>query len=136
MTRKNSFNMKTVTRRSRKRLRVKTKKKVSLADVRKIYKDFVEISIVERLIKYGKVQVDKNFALEIVGKKAIKIIALKKGGIASTANINPMRKGLTYKIVLTDTNFKGHLIYIANPAIKKAVHKALMETNNYYRIAV
>lgn len=128
--------MSTVTRRARKRLRVKCKKKIGLADVRKICKDFVEMSIVERLIKYGKVQVDKNFSLEIVGKKSIKVIALKKGGIASTANINPMRKGLTYKIVLTDTNFKGYLVYMANPVIKKAVHKALMETNNYYRIAV
>jgi len=102
-----------------------------------VWKDYINLSLVPELLKYGKVQIDKRTSIEIVGKKEIKVLYLKKGGVSSTTKYNKMREGISYKIVLNDSNFKnGTLIFKANSNIKKAVSEALMNTNNYYRIAV
>lgn len=135
MIRKSSFDMKIIRRRARKKLRVKHGVKIKLSDVDKIWKDYVNLAVIAPLVKSGKVQIDNNTSIEIVGKKVIKVINLKKGGKASTSNFNPRRPGLTYKIVYTDLNHKkGALIFTASPMIKKTVNEALLNTNNYYRI--
>lgn len=132
---KSNFDMKIIRRRARKKLRIKHGVKIKLSDVDKIWKDYLNLAIIARLIKFGKVQIDNNTSVEIVGKKVIKVINLKKGGKASTSNINPRRPGLIYKIVYSDLNHKkGTLVFTASPMIKKAVNEALLNTNNYYTI--
>lgn len=113
-----------------------TKKKVKLSQVADVWKDFVQIEIVNELIKHGKVQIDKNIKMEIVGKRAIKPILIKKTGkIQSTTKANPMRSGIIYKLTYTDSTFKnGKLIFTATPDIKLQISKALMTTSNYYKI--
>lgn len=132
---KNSFDMRIIRRRARKKLRVKHGVKIKLSEVDKIWKDYVNLAIIKPLIKFGKVQIDKNTSIEIVGKKTLKIINLKKGGKASTSNVNSRRPGLTYKVVYFDSNYKrGALVFTASPIIKKSVNEALLNTNIYYRI--
>ena len=43
-------------------------KTIKLSDVDRIWLDYVEYAIVEPLLKYGKVEVDNNITIEIVGK--------------------------------------------------------------------
>ena len=137
MHKSNNFDMSVLRRRARKKLRVKYGVKAKLSYIDSVWKDYINLSLVPELLKYGKVQIDKQTSIEIVGKKEIKLLYLKKGGVSSTTKYNNMRAGISYKIVLTDANFKnGTLIFTANSNIKKAVSNALMNTNNYYRIAV
>jgi len=129
--------MSVLRRRARKKLRDNYGLKIKLSYVDMVWKDYINLSLVPELLKYGKVQIDKRTSIEIVGKKEIKVLYLKKGGVSSTTKYNKMREGISYKIVLNDSNFKnGTLIFKANSNIKKAVSEALMNTNNYYRIAV
>jgi len=137
MHRSNNFDMSVLRRRARKKLRDNYGLKIKLSYVDMVWKDYINLSLVPELLKYGKVQIDKRTSIEIVGKKEIKVLYLKKGGVSSTTKYNKMREGISYKIVLNDSNFKnGTLIFKANSNIKKAVSEALMNTNNYYRIAV
>jgi len=137
MHRSNNFDMSVLRRRARKKLRENYGLKIKLSYVDMVWKDYINLSLVPELLKYGKVQIDKRTSIEIVGKKEIKVLYLKKGGVSSTTKYNKMREGISYKIVLNDSNFKnGTLIFKANSNIKKAVSEALMNTNNYYRIAV
>jgi len=137
MHRSNNFDMSALRRRARKKLRDNYGLKIKLSYVDMVWKDYINLSLVPELLKYGRVQIDKRTSIEIVGKKEIKVLYLKKGGVSSTTKYNKMREGISYKIVLNDSNFKnGTLIFKANSNIKKAVSEALMNTNNYYRIAV
>ncbi len=124
-------------KRGRKRLRLKSGKKVNNSFVRELWKDYINLSILPMLLKYGKVQIDKNCSLEIVGHREIKLIKLKRNGkISSTTLENKLRSGISYKIVLNDRNYRGGtLIFQACPMIKKAVSDHLKNSNTYYRIA-
>lgn len=131
---RSNFDMKIIRRRARKKLKSKYKKLIKLSEVDDIWKDYVSL-LADQLVKRGKVNIDKNASIEIIGKEEIKVIVLKKGGLASTADVNLRRPGLTYKIVYTDTNYrKGSLLFTASKLIKDKVHNALINTNNYYRI--
>lgn len=132
-------------RRIKKRMRKKHKKTVALSKVDKLWKEYVQYGLIEELIKKGKVQVDKNFSIEIVGQKLTdnpRLMEIFKRGIGSkgslitpTANLHKGRQGYVYSIVVEDKNFKeGKLMFDADPAIKKAVFTALATTSNYYRI--
>lgn len=142
---KNRFDMPLVRRRIRKTLRRKSKKSVSLTKIDQVYKDWVKHYLIAELVKYGKVQVDKNFSLEIVGQRIVDNVQMQKlfsrgvgirGGILTdSANLNKGRPGIFYRIVMVDKSFKdGKLKFEAHPAIKKAVHDALVNTNTHYRI--
>lgn len=132
------FNMSDVCKRANKRLKAKCGKKVNNSFIRKFWKDYIELSVIPILLKYGKIKIDKNCSLEIVGEKKIKLIKLKRNGkLSSTTLENKLRAGIVYKIVLTDNSYKhGSLIFQANKTIKEAVTEALMNTNTYYRIVV
>ena len=136
MHKSSKFDMALLRRRCRKTMRVKHGKKIQLSLVDRVWKDYINLSLIPSLINYGKVQIDKHTSIEIVGKKEIKLLYLKKGGVSSTTTCNKLRAGISYKIVYSDTNFKnGVLVFKANNNVKKAVSEALMNTNNYYRIA-
>lgn len=143
---KRKFDMPTVRRRARRLVKKRYGKRIKLTKVDKIWKEFVKYGIVRELLKYGKVQIDKNFSMEIVGrnitedKKLFKIfvrgIGVRNGIITNSANLNKGRDGYVYHIVLTDNNFKeGVLIYKPTDKIREAVHNSLVNTNTYYRIA-
>jgi len=134
-----------VVARIKKRLRKTNKKTVSKKKIREVWRDWVDIMIIEQLVEKGKVQVDKSFSLEIVGKRLVEdkrkmrlladgLIATKSG-IKEVGKLNQTRKGFTYSIVMKENRFKeGVLMFDADPKIRKAVHEALCNTSKYYRI--
>lgn len=141
---KYKFDMPKIRRRCRKVLRKRFKKKIKLNDVDRLWKQYVEYGIVRQLLKYGKVQIDKNWSMEIVGYRITEDrnfntfargIGVRNGIITPSANLHKGRDGYVYHIELTDNNFKeGVLIYKPSKKMSKAVHEALVNTNNYYRL--
>lgn len=142
---KYAFDMPSLRRRIKTRMRKKHKRKIKLNEVDKIWKAYVEEGIVKPVLKYGKVQVDKNFSIEIVGQRIVenkKMFSILSRGIGMTkngymresANLNQGRDGLFYKIEVVDKNFKGKLYFDADAKIKKRVHEELKNTNTYYRV--
>ena len=142
---KSKFDMPEVVSRIKKRFRKTNKKTVSKSKIRKVWRDYVDIMIIEPLIDKGKVQIDKHFSLEIVGKRLVddknKMRLLTNGkigtrsGVKDVGKLNQTRKQFTYKIVMTENRFKeGVLMYDADKKISKAVHNALCNTTKYYRI--
>ena len=139
------FNMKVIRRRCKKLMRKKFKKKIALKVVDKVWKEYVEHAIVRKMLKYGKVKIDENFSIEIVGQRIVdnpqiysilsRGIGITKNGIIKpSANLCKERDGYFYKIVMEDKNYKGKLYFEANDKIKKRVHNELKNTNTYYRI--
>ncbi len=140
------FSMPVIRRRCKKMMRKRFKKTIKLSILDKVWADWVELAVIRPLIKYGKVVVDHNFTIEIVGKhyfkdkgasaKYIKGIAVTSNGFKVTAQrlaIN--RKDYLYKIVVTDNNYKkGQLIFKADEKLKKRVREALENTQTFYRI--
>lgn len=117
----------------------------SLSEIDKIWKDYVKHGLVDELIHNGKVVVDKNFSIEVVGQPIVdnpKMYAIFSRGagikgnmVTKGANLQKGRTGVFYDIVLTDKNFKeGVLIFKPHPDISRAVHEALVNTNHHYRI--
>jgi len=126
-------------------MRKRYKKRIELSKVDEVWKDWVEIMIVEPLLKGHKVNIDKHCTLEIVGSRVIdnkKVFNLLSNGIMvqgrmvkKAIKLNQTRKGLTYRIEMIDNNFKeGKLLFTAAPYIKKRVNESLKNTNTYYRI--
>lgn len=142
----NFFDMKVLRRRAKKMMRKKYKKTIKLSDVDKIWEEYCRYGVVKPLIRYGEVNIDQYTKLEIVGKKIVddsKAFALMSNGLMATKSgylkpvgtLNPLRGDVVYKVRLTDRTFKGgRLIYRPDKKISSAVHKALMETNKYYKI--
>jgi len=140
------FDMPTLRRRAKKLLRSKYKKTIKLSDVDKIWKEYCHYAVLKPLIKNGEVNIDQYSKLEIVGRKIVddpQTFGLMTKGLSVTKSgykkpigmLNPMRSDFIYKIRLTDSTFKGgRLIYQPDKKLSKAVHKALTETNKYYRI--
>lgn len=143
---KSKFNMPEVVGRIKKRFRKKYKKTVNKKKIWNVWRDYVDIMIIETLIEKGKVQIDKKFSLEVVGqrlvddKKKMRLLSLglmatKGRGAREAKKLNQHRRGFTYKIVMTESRFKeGVLMYDADYKIRKAVSDALNNTNKYYRI--
>lgn len=139
----NSFDMYTLRRRCKKMLKAKFGKTMKLGDFDRIWFMYFKYAIQIPLLKHGKVQIDDNFSIEIVGErlenKESMLGLLEKGlnvnGIVKPAvKFNPNRQGIVYRIELKDRNYKGQLIFEANPKLKKAVHNELLNTSTYYRI--
>ena len=142
---KSKFNMPEVVGRIKKRFRKKLKKTVQKSKIREVWRDYVDIMIIEPLIEKGKVQIDKRFSLEIVGKpitedkRKVRLLTqgliATKAGVKQVGKLNQTRKDFTYRIVMTESRFKeGVLMYDADPRIRKAVTDALCNTSKYYRI--
>lgn len=130
-------------KRAVKNIKKRYKSKVTLKQAQKVWRDWVEYGVVVPLLKYGKVQIDQNFSIEIVGKKMINdpkiyglvVNGLSFNGIKKQNNFGDSRRGIKYKIVVKDKNYtKGQLIFEADKKLSKRVHEQLKNTNQYYRI--
>jgi hypothetical protein len=146
MTLRSRDNWPTLRRRAKRMMRRKFSKTIKLKDFDKIWYDYVEYGIVRPLIKYGRVDVDGNFSLEIVGRKiedhpkayqlASKGLRYKRGvGVVPIKEVSANRLGLVYKIELTDKTYKhGKFIFEADTKLTKRVSEHLNNSQQYYRI--
>lgn len=138
---RSKFDMAEMTARIKKRFRKKYKKTVTKNKIREIWKDWVEIMIIEPLVQKGKVQIDRGFSLEIVGKRLVddkrKIALIQNMANGGGPTLKPIatRKEFTYRIVMKEDRFKeGILIFEPDKKIRQKVRHALENTNRYYRI--
>lgn len=133
---KYDFDMPSLRRRIKKQMRKKHKKTIKLSFVDKVWKEYVRCGIINPLINVGKIEIDKNFSLEIVGEKIVnnnKLFTLTMSGRVLKTYTN--RDGIFYSIVAVDKNFKeGKLYFEPSDNITEKIHEALENTNNYYRI--
>ena len=125
--------MPSLRRRIKRLMRKKHKKTIKLSIVDKVWDAYVKHGITEKLVKYGKVVIDKNFSLEIVGEKITdntKLFAL------ATKNMGiKLHRDCFYKVKVIDKNFKeGTLYFDANKRIKKRMREELENNNAHYRI--
>lgn len=131
------FDMPSLRKRVKKQMRSKHKKTIKLSFVDKVWKAYVEHGIIKPLINVGKVNIDKNFSLEVVGEKILnngKMFSLLKNGKRLT-DFGNHRGGYFFKVEAVDKNFKeGKLYFEASDFIMGKVTEALRETNNYYRL--
>ena len=132
-------------KRAKDMMRKKHGKKVSLTKLDKVWKEYVQYGIIKPLLKYGKVNIDDNFSIEIVGRRVetdkrvasmyMKGVVINKKGYKSEAQIlSRNRHGVLYKIVAEDKSYKGKLVFDADKKLKKAVKEQLINTQQYYRI--
>ncbi len=133
---KYDFDMPSLRRRVKKVMRKKHKKTIKLSLVDKVWKEYVEYGIIKPMTEMGKVCVDDNFSLEIVGEKLVnnkKLLTLMGSG--KHLHEYKHRQGLTFKVECVDKNFKeGKLYFTPSKFVAKRVHHALETTSNYYRI--
>jgi len=144
MTQAKPFNMPVLRRRAKKMIRARFKKTIKLSDVDKILREYVEYGLTKPLLKMGKVQVDSNFSLEIVGTKIVEdaktfglLVAgrnITKAGKIKKAVKFEGRPDVKYKIVLDDKNYKGKLVFQPDRKMSHRVHEELKNTYTYYRI--
>lgn len=139
----NTFNTTALCKRAVKTVRRKYKKSIKQSEARKIWDDWCEYAVIRPLLKFGIVQIDKHTKIEIVGERyendsrmfALMSNGLNKNGVMKKAvKFNPNRYGIKYKIVFTDSNYRGVTIFKANKKLKERVHDALVNTQTYYRI--
>lgn len=139
------FSMPVLRKRAKVMMRNKYKKTIKLSTLDKVWKDWVEFAIVRPLIKYGRVQIDERFNIEIVGKRIIDdartVSLLTKGMIITKSGfkIEPKRfgnnrQGIIYKIVAVDKNYKGQLIFEPDRKLSKRVSEHLINSQQVYRI--
>ena len=126
-------------------MRAKFKKTIKLSDLDKIWKEYVQYGIIKPLLRLGKVEVDSKMTLEIVGKKIIddpKLFGLiikglnvtSTGKLKKTVKLDSNRPDVKYKIILTDKNYRGNLVFRADRKLSLRIHEELKNTNTYYRI--
>lgn len=135
--------MKALRARAKKTLKKKYNKAISLSDVDGIWAAWVKYSVVNPMLTHGFVQIDDNTTIQIVGTKIDNdnaMLGLMERGLNVNGIVKPAvrfdsnRIGVKYKIVLTDKNYKGTLIFEANPRLSKRVSEELRNTQTYYKI--
>jgi hypothetical protein len=141
---RSKFNMSVLRRRAKKMMRSKFKKTIKLSDVDKIWKEYVEYGVIKPLLMFGKANMDGKCEIEIVGKKILDDpktfnLLVKGYNVNSAGKLKEAvkfdgRPGIKYKIVLTDKNYRGNLVFNADPKLSRRVHEELKNTNTYYRI--
>lgn len=140
------FSFPVLRKRAKVMMRKKHKKTVNLTKLDKVWNEFVEYGIIQPLLKFGKVHVDDNFSVEIVGRRVENdkrltamvmngMVISKKGFKTEAKELNRSRRGVVYKIVVEDKSYKsGQLIFEANKKLSKRVKEQLINTQQYYRI--
>src|SRR6185369_4452835 len=138
------FSMPKLRVRAKKLMRSKYKKTIKLTDLDKVWNSWVEYNIVRPLLKYGSVVVDDKFSIEIIGKRIendARALSLLSKGIAVTSSgfkinaevLSRNRPGVLYKIVVTDKNYKGQLIFEPDRKLKKRVREHLINSQQVYK---
>lgn len=141
--RHNKISVSDFSHKAKKSIRRTYKKTISKSKIRSVWNDYCELAIINPLLKYGNVEIEKGLKLEIVGKEVIndsKYFSLFKRGVLATKtgtkeNKGKGRMGVVYKIRMTDDNCKNtKLIFEANNKLKKLVHDKLVNSTEYYKI--
>ena len=98
-----------------------------------------------KLLNGDKVSFGNKATMEVVGRKKIDsrgvfnllvngLNTTREGKIKRAVKMDSRRNMYVYKIIYKDDNYSGDLIFKADPKISLAVHNALKNTNNYFRI--
>lgn len=139
----NTFKTAELCKRASKLMRKKYKKTLKPSEARKIWADYCEYAIIQPLLEFGRVSIDEHTTMEILGTRFEnnnKLLALmskglnKKGIVKKAVPFNPTRFGVSYKIILTDTHYRGVTVFKANEKLKERVKDRLNNTQTYYRI--
>ena len=120
------------------------KTRVTDAEIKKVWKDFVSEFICKELADGNIVWLDGKMKLEVVGERMKpgtpeyelmkKGLYFSYGKIRKLNKVSPKRIGIKYKIEFETSRTKHKLYFEASPKLKSAVHKALSETSVSYRI--
>jgi len=135
------FDMPTIRRRAKRLMRKRHKKTISLKEVDKIWKEYVEYGIIREVLHYGYIDIDSNFRIEIEGRKILedkRIQALLEKGLNVNGIVKPAvrwgNRDVIYKIKLIDKQCKGQIVFTAHKDFKKRVSEHLKNPNTYYKI--
>lgn len=139
------FSMPTLRRRCKKMMRKKFGKTVKLSRLDQLLDQYVRYEIIPKLLKDGKVQIDKYTELEIVGKRPEKDarysslllqgkVRSRTGRIMDAKIIGRNRKDYIYKITCTDSTYKGQIIFEPDKKLSALVRNELETTSTYYRL--
>jgi len=113
--------------RIKKQYRQKFKKSVTLSEIDKIWKAYLEEVVIKPLLRGNKVVVIDGFTVEVVGRRGQKRMRWLKD--------NPMKPGLVYTIECNNINFKnGKLFFKADAKIRERLKYLLRNTGQYFRI--
>lgn len=140
MTRKrlrNSFDMDKIRTRVKAKVRKKHGKIIKKSLINRVWKDYCEIVVIGGLVRDGKVEVDKDMSIEIVGSSITSSKYLKRysEGKGKVDVLSKMRPDVIYKIKLTERSYKGgKVIFHPSKKLKDKVKDALRNTSTYYRI--
>lgn len=139
------FSMPVLRRRAKKMMRKKYGKTIKLSRLDEILDQYVRYEIIPKLLKDGKVQLDKYTEIEIVGRRpeadARYSSLLSQGKVRSRTGrimdakiIGRNRKDYIYKIVCTDSTYKGQIIFEPDKKLRALVRNELETTSTYYRL--
>lgn len=149
MTRKrqdsyNDFDQAHFIKLTRRRFKKRFKKEIKASEINKIWKDFVQYGIVQKVLKGDCVKIDKHSTIQVVGEKIeenSRFVNLLKKGLIIRQNgeikkvLNRgVRNDFKYKILYINRLAKGNLIFKANTEFKKQLVNTLNTTNNYFQI--
>lgn len=100
--------------------------------------------VINGVVNGKKVKLDKHSYIQVIGTPVLEDEGFKRivgngryiaGGIVKKAdNMNYKRNDVKYKIYYVNSLAKEKIYFEAHKDFKKRVHKALVETNNYYKI--
>lgn len=120
------------------------KTRVTDAEIKKVWKDFVNEFVCKELADGNIVWLDGKMKLEVVGERLKpntpeyelikKGLYFSQGKVRKLNKVSPKRMGIKYKIEFETSRTKHKLYFKASPKLKSAVHKALSETSVSYRI--
>jgi hypothetical protein len=124
---KADFKYPQVKARIKKQYRKRFKKSVTLTEIDKIWKAYLEEVVIKKLLSGSKVNVINGFELEVVGRKTDSRMRWLKD--------NPLKKGVIYKVECKNINFKnGKLFFKADKEIREQLKHLLRNTGQYFRI--
>lgn len=143
---KAKFDYPKVKARIKRQYRERFKQKISLSEIDEIWKAWLELVLVPKLLAGRKVEIINGFNLEVVGRRIEDMPAVDRlfkngltvyanGRVKDGGNLNPMKRGFVYKIECNNSHFKnGKLYFKADAKIRKQLHYLLSNTGQYFRI--
>ena len=143
--RRNQFDKKKFCQSTRKRFRKRYKKGIDATDgeIMRVINEWLE-SVIEEVVKGKKVKFDKHSYVQVVGVPSLEHKGFQamirrgksnaRGFIKKADNMNYRRGDFVFKIVYVNETAKEKMYFTAHKDFSSRVHKALIETNNYYEI--
>lgn len=141
---KNDFDQAHFVKLTKRRFKKRFKKNITATEINKIWKDFVQYGIIQKVLKGDCVKIDKHSTIQVIGEKIEEnsrfVNLLKQGlivrqtGVIKKVLTRGVRNDFKYKIVYNNKLAKGKLIFNANANFKKQLVETLNTTNNYFQI--